>query len=164
MATIKQRITNCLWYDSEAEQAVDFYTSIFENSRTGLITRFGKAGYEFHKKQEGSIMTITFYLDGQEFMALNGGPDFKFNEAISLIINCETQEEIDHFWNSLSAGGKEGPCGWLTDKFGVSWQIVPCRWSEMISNPDKNKVNQLLEAMFKMAKPDIQIFERILHG
>ena len=116
MATINQRIINCLWFDSEAEEAAALYTSIFKNSAIGIITRYGKEGFEFHGKPEGSVMTITFRLDGQEFMGLNGGPKFKFSEAMSLVINCETQEEIDHYWYKLSEGGKESYCGWLTDK------------------------------------------------
>jgi len=164
MANITQRITNCLWFDSEAEEAAALYTSIFKNSRIGTITRFGKEGFEFHKKPEGSVMTVTFHLDGQEFMGLNGGPKFKFNEAMSLIINCEGQAEIDHYWYKLSEAGKEGPCGWLTDKFGVSWQVVAVEWTNMINNPDKEKVKRVTEALFKMKKPELAILERAFKG
>ena len=125
MANISQRITNCLWFDSEAEEAAAFYASIFPNSKVGAISRYGKEGFEFHKKPEGSVMTVSFSLDGQEFIALNGGPVYKFNEAMSLMINCGTQEEVDHYRNRLSEGGKESQGGWLKDKFGVSWQVIP---------------------------------------
>lgn len=164
MATIKQRITNCLWFDSEAEEAAALYTSIFKKSSTGAITRYGKEGFEFHKKPEGAVMTITFNLDGQEFLGLNGGPQFKFNEAMSLIINCENQAEIDHYWYKLTEGGQEGPCGWLTDKFGVSWQVVAVEWIEMLNSPDKEKVKRVTEALFNMKKPVIEILEKAFNG
>jgi predicted 3-demethylubiquinone-9 3-methyltransferase (glyoxalase superfamily) len=122
-----QRITPCLWFDDQAEEAVKFYTSVFRNSRVGNVTRYGTAGYDQHKRPPGSVMTVDFELDGQAFTALNGGPVFKFNEAISLQVNCETQEEIDYYWDKLSEGGDEEAqqCGWLKDKYGVSWQVVP---------------------------------------
>jgi predicted 3-demethylubiquinone-9 3-methyltransferase (glyoxalase superfamily) len=164
MANITQRITNCLWFDSEAEEAAIHYTSIFKNSRIGAKTHFGKEGFEFHKKPEGSVMTVSFFLDGQEFLGLNGGPLFKFNEAMSLIVNCETQEEIDHYWYKLSEGGNEGACGWLTDKFGLSWQIVPVNWIEMMKTVDKTRSGKLMEAVFQMKKFDLDILERIYIG
>jgi len=165
MATIHQRITNCLWFDSEAEEAAALYTTIFKNSSIGTITRYGKEGFEFHGKPEGSVMTVTFNLDGQDFMGLNGGPLFKFNESMSLIIHCETQEEIDHYWNKLTEnGGQESYCGWLKDKFGVSWQVVTVGWEEMINSPDKKKTSRVLEAMFKMRKPIIAEFERAFNA
>ena len=160
MATIKQRITNCLWFDSEAEDAAKLYTSIFKNSSIGAITRFGKEGFEFHRKPEGSVMTVSFYLDGQEFLGLNGGPRFQFNEAMSLIVNCENQAEIDHYWYKLSDGGKEGQCGWLTDKFGVSWQVVPVNWIEMMNNPDKKRTSKVMEKVFQMKKFQLDILEK----
>lgn len=163
MATINQRITNCLWFDSEAEEASAFYTSIFKNSSIGAITRFESEGFEFHGKPEGSVMTITFHLDGQEFMGLNGGPEFKFNEAMSLVVNCETQEEIDHYWYKLSEGGEEVQCEWLKDKFGVSWQIVPASWIEMILTPDKEKRKRVMNAVFKMKKFEIKTLEQVFN-
>ena len=120
-----QEMTICLWYDSEAEEAAKFYTSIFKDSEIGEISRFGKEGFEHHGKPEGTAMTVSFKLNKMNFIALNGGPMFKFNEAISVMIHCDTQDEIDHYWFSLTEGGEEGPCGWLKDKYGVSWQIVP---------------------------------------
>lgn len=164
MATISQRIVNCLWFDAEAEEAAAHYTTIFNNSSTGTITRFGKEGFEFHHKPAGSVMTITFYLDGQEFLALNGGPDFKFNEAMSLVIKCSTQEEIDHYWYKLSDGGEDGQCGWLKDKFGVSWQIVSTDWMDMMNNPDKEKTKRVMEAVFKMQKPELDVLRKAFNG
>lgn len=165
MSTIKQRIANCLWFDSQAEEAATFYTSIFQNSIIGVITRYTKEGFEFHGKPEGSVMTITFYLDGQEYVALNGGQQkFNFTEAMSLIIKCETQEEIDHYWYKLSEGGKEQRCGWLKDKFGISWQIVTTDWAEMMNNPDKEKVKRVTQEIFKMTKPEIVVLEKAFNG
>ena len=125
MTSINQRITNCLWFDSDAEEAVAFYTSIFPNSKIGAISRYGKEGFEFHQKPEGSVMTISFTLDGQQFLGLNGGPKYKFNEAMSLMIGCENQEEVDHYTNKLSEGGNLSYGGWLKDKYGVWWQVIP---------------------------------------
>ena len=164
MANIKQRITNCLWFDSEAEDAAKLYTSIFKNSSIGAITRFGKEGFEFHGKPEGSVMTVSFHLDGQEFMGLNGGPQFKFNEAMSLVVNCENQGEIDHYWYKLSEGGKEGQCGWLTDKFGVSWQVVPTTWIEMMNNPDKEKAKKAMAKVFQMKKFELDVIEKAFNS
>lgn len=149
-----QAITNCLWFDSEAEEAAVFYTSVFKNSKIGKTARYGKEGFEFHRKPEGSVMTIEFQLNGQNFLGLNGGPVFKFNESISFIVNCETQEEIDHYWNKLSEGGDPNSqqCGWLKDKFGVSWQIVPVQLAELMSGKNGQKVTQ---ALFKMKKLEI---------
>ena len=164
MATIAQRITNCLWFDAEAEEAALLYTSIFKHSSIGAITRFGKEGFEFHKKPEGSVMTISFSLDGQEFLGLNGGPNFKFNEAMSLIVNCEDQAEIDHYWYKLSAGGQEGQCGWLKDKFGVSWQVVPANWIEMMTHPDKARTKKVMEKVFQMKKFDLAIIDKAFNS
>ena len=160
MAIITQRITNCLWFDTEAAAAAQWYTSIFTNSSIGAITRFGKEGFEFHRKPEGSVMTVAFTLDGQEFLGLNGGPNFKFNEAMSLIVNCEDQAAIDHYWCKLSAGGQEGQCGWLKDKFGVSWQVVPADWMEMMHNPDTAKTKKLMAKVFQMKKFDLAVLQQ----
>lgn len=164
MATVDQKIMNCLWFDSEAEEAATFYTSIFSNSRIGQVSRYGKEGFEFHGKPEGSAMVVSFYLEGQEFLALNGGPLFKFNESISLIINCKNQEELDHFWNRLTEGGIEQPCGWLKDKFGLSWQVTSSDWKEMMSDPDKTKVARAMNALFTMKKPDIAVLRAAFNG
>ena len=137
-----QKITPYLWFDNEAEDAVKFYTTVFKDSSIGRITRYGKAGYEFHRKPEGTIMTIDFELQGQLFVALNGGPQYKFNEAISLSVSCESQEEVDYYWEKLGEGGdpKAQVCGWLKEKFGVSWQVVPAILNDMMSDayPEKS--------------------------
>ncbi len=151
------KITPNLWFDNEAEEAVRFYTSIFKDSKIGRISRYTKDGFEFHQKPEGSVMTIEFIIEGQEFVALNGGPIFKFNEAVSFIINCENQEEIDYYWDKLTEGGDEKAqvCGWLKDKFGVSWQVAPTVLNDMILDPDPAKVSRVLQVMFQMRKLDI---------
>jgi predicted 3-demethylubiquinone-9 3-methyltransferase (glyoxalase superfamily) len=146
-----QRISPCLWFDNQAEEAVNFYLSIFKNSRIKTITRFSAAG----PGPEGAVMVVSFELDGVEFVALNGGPVFQFNEAVSLAISCGTQAEVDHYWNKLSAGGSEGQCGWLKDKYGVSWQVVPIQLTELIGSSDGPRVKRMTEAMFKMKKLDI---------
>lgn len=159
-----QKITPNLWFDTQAEEAVNFYTSIFKNSRINRIIRYGKVRHETPGLTEGTVMTIDFELDGQEFVALNGGPYFKFNEAISFIVNCETQEEIDYYWNKLSEGGDEDAqaCGWLKDKFGVSWQIVPYDLSEMLSNGDTEKVDRVMNELLHMTKKlDINILREV---
>ena len=159
-----QRITPCLWFDDQAEQAVGFYTAIFKNSRIGTIARYGEAGHEIHGKPAGSVMTVAFELDGQTFTALNGGPDFTFNEAISLQINCETQKEVDYYWEKLSEGGDEKAqqCGWLKDKYGVSWQVVPKALIEMLTAPDYEKAQKAMAAMLRMKKIDIEELRRAL--
>lgn len=156
MAKIKKITTN-LWFDSAAEEAAKYYTSIFKNSGIDRVTRYPKAGQEIHGKQPGSVMTVEFNLDGQKFVALNGGPHFKFNESISFIVNCENQEEVDYFWEKLSKGGdpKAQQCGWLKDKFGLSWQVVPTALDELMSDPDQEKVEHVFEAMLKMKKLNI---------
>lgn len=161
MQTI-QRIIPCLWFDDQAEEAAKFYTGIFKNSKIGKIARYGEAGHEFHGKPPGSVMTVAFELDGQPFTALNGGPVFKFNEAISLQVNCKTQQEVDRFWEKLSEGGDEEAqqCGWLKDKFGVSWQIVPVVVSEMVGDPDTRKSQKAMAALLQMKKIDIAELER----
>src|SRR5512133_533688 len=151
-----QKITPCLWFDTEGEEAAQFYTSLFPNSRIVDVTRYGSAG----PRPEGSVMTVDFELDGQRFIALNGGPQFKFNEAISLEVDCENQEEVDKYWNALTDNGEEGPCGWLKDKYGVSWQIVPRMLIELISDPDQEKAQRVIAAMLKMQKIEIDELER----
>ena len=149
-----QTITPCLWFDNQAEQAANFYTSIFKNSKIGQISRYGKEGFEIHRKPAGTVMVISFQLDGQQFTALNGGPQFRFNEAISLQITCDTQEDIDYYWGKLSDGGEEGPCGWLKDKFGVSWQVVPSVLPKLLSEPGKSE--RVTKAFLQMKKFDIK--------
>jgi predicted 3-demethylubiquinone-9 3-methyltransferase (glyoxalase superfamily) len=151
-----QKITPCLWFDTEGEEAARFYTSVFPNSRIIDIARYGSAG----PRPEGTVMTVSFALDGQEFVALNGGPEFAFNEAISFQVSCETQEEVDAFWSKLSEGGEEGPCGWLKDKFGLSWQIVPTVLPELLGDPDREKSQRVMQAMLSMKKIEIDALER----
>jgi len=165
MTAVTQRITNCLWFDSDAEEAVKLYTSIFKNSSVGQIVRYGKQGFEFHGKPAGSVMTILFYLDGQELMALNGGPIFKFNEAMSMIINCETQEEIDYYWEKLTEnGGEESMCGWLKDKFGVSWQVTPVLFNELSADYESDAYKRMETAMYSMRKLDIKTLMDAYNG
>jgi predicted 3-demethylubiquinone-9 3-methyltransferase (glyoxalase superfamily) len=155
MATLT-RITPCLWFDTEGEKAANFYTNIFKNSRVLQVTRYGSAG----PRPEGTVMTVSFELDGQPFVALNGGPQFTFDEAISFQVSCESQDEVDEFWTRLSEGGEEGPCGWLKDKFGVSWQIVPTALHELIGDPDPARSQRAMEAMLGMKKLDIAELQR----
>ena len=163
---ITQKIISNLWFDSQAEDAAKYYTSIFKNSRILKITYFGKEGFEIHGRPEGSVMTIEFELEGQKFVGLNGGPLFKFNEAVSFIVNCETQEEVDYFWNQLSEGGdpRAQQCGWLKDKFGLSWQITPKRLMELMGDPDKEKAHRVANAMLKMHKIVIADLEKAYNG
>ena len=151
-----QKITPCLWFDTEGEEAATFYTSVFPNSRIVEVTRYGSAG----PRSEGTVMTVSFELDGQTFTALNGGPDFTFNEAISLEVSCKDQEEVDLFWNTLSEGGEEGPCGWLKDRYGVSWQIIPTALPKLLADPDREKSQRVMQAMLKMKKIEIDDLER----
>ncbi|MEW6324987.1 MAG: VOC family protein [Nitrospirota bacterium] len=154
-----QKITPCLWFDDNAEAAVKFYTSIFKNSKIGSVTRYGDAAAKVAGRPKGSVMTIRFQLDGQEFLALNGGPIFKFTEAVSLIVNCENQKEVDELWAALSAdGGQEVECGWLKDKFGLSWQIVPTAVSTMIEDPQKS--DKVMAALLKMTKLDLNALQQ----
>lgn len=148
---IKQRITPCLWFDGQAQEAANHYVSIFENSQITAVALYGEAG----PGPKGSVMIVGFELDGQAFTALNGGPLFKFTEAISMIVNCETQEEVDHYWNKLAEGGQTGQCGWLKDRFGVSWQIVPTALVEMVQDEDPAKSQRVMEVMLQMTKLDI---------
>jgi len=151
-----QKITPCLWFDNQAEEAVNFYTSIFKNSKIVNVARYGKAGAEVSGRPEGSVMTIIFQLESQEFMALNGGPVFTFSPAISFLRNCETQEEVDALWEKLSAGGEIQECGWLKDKYGVSWQIAPTILGEMLQDKDAEKSERVIKAMLRMKKIDIK--------
>ena len=165
MATM-QKITSNLWFDNQAEEAAKFYTSIFKNSKIGRITRYGKEGFEIHGMAEGSVMVVEFWIEEQQFMALNGGPHFKFNEAVSFIVNCNTQEEVDYYWERLSEGGDEKAqmCGWLKDKFGVSWQVVPTIMSEMLNNPDPKKSEPVMKVMLQMKKIDIGTLKQAFAG
>ena len=155
-----QKITPFLWFDNNAEEAVKFYVSIFKNSKIGIITRYGEAGAEVSGRPMGTVMTVTFQLEGQEFLALNGGPHFKFTEAISLVVNCKTQEEVDELWEKLSKGGEKGQCGWLKDKYGLSWQIVPIVLGEMLSDKDDRKSQRVMQAMLQMHKMDIKALKQ----
>lgn len=161
-----QRISPCLWFDNQAEEAAKFYTSVFKNSRIVKVSRYGEAGREVHGRPPGSVMVVAFELDGQPFVALNGGPAFKFNEAISFQIGCETQKEVDYFWEKLSEGGDKNAqqCGWLKDKYGLSWQVVPSVLPEMISDPDTKKSQRAFEAMLQMKKLDIDKLQRAYGG
>jgi predicted 3-demethylubiquinone-9 3-methyltransferase (glyoxalase superfamily) len=151
-----QKITPFLWFDTEGEDAARFYTSVFPNSKIGEIARYGSAG----PRPEGTVMTVSFELDGQRFVALNGGPEFTFSEAVSFLVNCDTQDEVDSYWSALSEGGEEGPCGWLKDKFGLSWQIVPNRLPELLADPDRARAQRVMEAMLKMKKIEVDELER----
>ncbi len=155
-----QTITPCLWFDDKAEEAAKFYVSIFKNSKVGNITRYGEAGAEVSGRPKGSVMTVTFEIEGQEFVALNGGPHFKFTEAISLMVKCETQKEIDEMWQKLSQGGEEGQCGWLKDKYGLSWQIVSPAWEEMLRDKDAKKSERVMKAILQMTKPNLETIKQ----
>ena len=165
MPIAEQKITPCLWFDSGAEDAAKFYCSIFENSKIEQVSRYVDAGQEIHGKKAGTVMVVAFQLEGQKFVALNGGPQFKFDEAISFQISCQTQEEVDYFWSKLTAqGGKEGPCGWLKDKFGLSWQVVPTSLIDMMLDKDASKVARATNAFLKMKKFDIEALKRAFDG
>src|ERR687886_1517124 len=151
-----QKITPFMWFDDNAEEAARFYTSIFKKSKIIDVTHYGESGAEASGRPKGTVMTVTFELEGQRFMALNGGPTFKFSPAISFLVSCETQQEVDVLWEKLSEGGEQVQCGWLKDKFGVSWQIVPNILAEMIHNRDANKSERVIKAMLQMKKLDIQ--------
>ena len=155
-----KRITPCLWFDGNAEEAANLYVSIFKNAKITEISRYGDAG----PLPKGTVLTVAFELDGQPFTTLNGGPQYKFTEAVSFQIYCDTQEEVDHYWDKLVAGGSEQPCGWLKDKFGLSWQVVPNRLIELIQSPDAAKSQRVMEAMFKMKKIDIAMIEAAARG
>ena len=149
-------ITPCLWFDTEGEEAANFYTSVFPNSRILDVSRFGEAG----PRPAGTVMTVSFELNGLKFVALNGGPEFTFNEAISFQVSCKDQEEVDAYWSKLSAGGEEGPCGWLKDRYGLSWQIVPTLLPKLLGDPDAEKSQRVMQAMLRMKKIEIADLER----
>lgn len=163
---LRQSITPCLWFDSQAEDAARFYTEIFSNSRVLSVSRFGEAGQEIHGRPPGSVMTVAFELNGQEFTALNGGPHFKFNEAISFQVYCDTQDELDYFWEWLSEGGDVDAqqCGWLKDRFGLSWQIVPSIVPELVKDPESEASQRAMEALLRMKKFDIEALKRAYEG
>jgi predicted 3-demethylubiquinone-9 3-methyltransferase (glyoxalase superfamily) len=157
---ISQKINPCLWFDQNAEEAANFYVSIFKNSSIKKINRYGKNA----PMPEGTALVVSFQLDGQTFQALNGGPMFKFSEAVSFVVNCETQQEIDEFWTKLSAGGQEQQCGWLKDKFGLSWQIVPARLGEMMESKDAARAGRVMQKLMKMRKLDLHVLEEAYNG
>jgi len=158
---VARKITTNLWFDTQAEEAVNFYLSVFKNSRTGRVTHYGKGGQEIHGMAEGTVMTLEFELEGEAFVALNGGPHYKFNEAISFIVNCENQQELDYYWEALAAGGDEKAqiSGWLKDKFGVSWQVVPTALFDMLQDKDTAKTSNMMAALMKMKKLDIRTLQ-----
>ena len=162
MQISRQRITPFLWFDNQAEEAVIFYISIFKNSRIVSVTHYGEEGADASGRPKGTVMTVAFQLDGQEFVALNGGPHFKFTEAISFVVDCDSQDEVDYYWENLSEGGDEKAqqCGWLKDKYGVSWQIVPTVLNELLSDPDPEKSGKAMAAMLKMKKIDIETLKQ----
>jgi predicted 3-demethylubiquinone-9 3-methyltransferase (glyoxalase superfamily) len=155
-----QKITPFLWFDDQAEEAAKFYTSIFKNSKVGKVSRYGKEGYEIHGKSAGTVMTVEFAINGQKIIALNGGPQFKFTEAISFSVDCKSQEEVDELWEKLTEGGEEGACGWLKDKFGLSWQINPAILGEMLRDKDPKKAGRVMAVMLKMKKIDIKALKK----
>lgn len=155
-----QKITPFLWFDGQAEEAMNFYTSIFKNSKVLNVSRYGEAG----PGPAGTVMAATFELDGVQFSVLNGGPEYKFTEAISFLVNCKDQKEVDELWAKLTEGGEEGPCGWLKDKFGVSWQIVPTALGEMLSDPDPARAGRVVEAMLKMKKIEVPVLQQAYDG
>ena len=155
-----QKIVPNLWFDTEAEEAAEYYTSIFDNSRVVYTSHYGEAG----PREAGMVLTVEFELEGQRFTAINGGPEFKFDEAISFLVNCEDQDEVDEKWARLSEGGQEGPCGWLKDRFGLSWQIVPKRMEEMLTDDDPDRANRVMTEMLKMSKIDLAALEKAYAG
>ena len=164
MSLVTHKIAPCLWFDSEAEQAANFYVSIFRNSKINLVSRYGNEGIEIHGREPGSVMTVAFELDGQPFVALNGGPIFTFDEAVSFQIYCSNQKEVDYFWQALAAGGEERPCGWLKDKFGLSWQVTPTRLLEMLTAGNAAKADRVMKSFLQMKKFDIAELERVYAG
>ena len=159
-----QKIAPCLWFDDQAEEAAKLYVATFKKAKLGPITYYGEAGAQVSGRPKGSVMTVAFEIDGQEFLALNGGPIFKFTEAVSLMVKCETQEEIDHMWEALSRGGEQGQCGWLKDKYGLSWQIVVPQWDEMLRDKDPARSERVMAAILSMTKPDLQCVQRAYEG
>jgi predicted 3-demethylubiquinone-9 3-methyltransferase (glyoxalase superfamily) len=164
MVAIRQKISPFLWFDSQAEEAANFYVSVFKNAHIKIISRYGEAGREVHGREPGSVMVVDFELEGQTFTALNGGPLFKFNESISFVVSCDDQAEIDHFWKALSDGGRESQCGWLKDKFGLSWQVVPSQLPELIRSGDAKTQNRVMAAVMAMKKFDIAALTRAYRG
>jgi predicted 3-demethylubiquinone-9 3-methyltransferase (glyoxalase superfamily) len=165
MSVVTQpKIAPCLWFDTQAQDAAEFYVSIFKNSRIKQVSRYGNAGRDVHGKEPGSVMIVQFEIDGQAFTALNGGPQFKFDEAVSFQVYCETQEEIDYFWSRLSAGGREGFCGWLKDKYGLSWQIVPAALPQLMTDADGAAADRVMNAVLKMKKFDLAALQRAVTG
>jgi predicted 3-demethylubiquinone-9 3-methyltransferase (glyoxalase superfamily) len=160
MELTAKKITPCLWFDTQAEEAAKFYASVFKNSKIGKISRYGKEGFEVHGKKAGTVMTVEFEIEGQKFLALNGGPHFKFNEAVSFQVPCETQEEIDYFWSTLAKDGEEGRCGWLKDKFGLSWQVFPRALPEMLTDGNSETAQRVMRSMLQMRKIDIAALKR----
>ena len=160
MELTARKITPCLWFDTQAEEAAKFYASVFKTSKIGKLSRYGKDGFEVHGKKAGTVMTVEFEIEGQKFLALNGGPHFKFNEAVSFQVPCETQEEIDHFWSTLAKDGEEGPCGWLKDKFGLSWQVIPKALPEMLMDGNSETAQRVMRSMLQMRKIDIAALKR----
>jgi len=161
-----QKITPCLWFDDQAEEAANFYTSIFKKTKIGNISRYGKEGYKIHGREAGTVLTVDFEIEGQRFTGLNGGPLFKFNEAISFVVQCKTQKEVDYYWEKLSEGGDEKAqqCGWLKDKYGVSWQIVPDVLDEMLQDKDQNKSERVMKSFLQMKKIDIEELKMAYKG
>jgi predicted 3-demethylubiquinone-9 3-methyltransferase (glyoxalase superfamily) len=160
MELTAKKITPCLWFDTQAEEAAKFYASVFKNSKIGKISRYGKEGFEVHGKKAGTVMTVEFELEGQKFLALNGGPHSKFNEAVSFQVPCETQEEIDFFWSTLAKDGEEGRCGWLKDKFGLSWQLFPRALPEMLGDGNSETAQRVMRSMLQMRKIDLAALRR----
>jgi predicted 3-demethylubiquinone-9 3-methyltransferase (glyoxalase superfamily) len=164
--SITNKITSCLWFDTQATEAANFYCSVFKNSRIIRTAHYGKAGHEIHKMPEGAVLTVEFELNGNRFLALNGGPIFKFNEAVSFVIDCDTQEEIDYYWEKLTEGGDKNAqqCGWLKDKYGLSWQVVPVKLAEYMSDKDREKVDHVMTVMLQMKKIDLKALEQAYEG
>ncbi len=160
MASLPQKVTPCLWFYTQAEEAANFYISVFANSRIKQISRYGNAGQDVHGKQAGSVMMVAFELEGQTFTALNVGPQFKLSQAISFQVMCDSQDEIDHFWEKLSDGGQEGPCGWLKDKYGLSWQVVPSALPQLISQSSGDARDRIMSAVMKMKKFDLEALKQ----
>ena len=157
-------IAACLWFDTQAEEAAKFYCSVFKNAKITAISRYPEAGQDIHRKPPGSVMVVAFEIDGMPFTALNGGPNFKFDEAVSFQVLCETQADIDYYWDKLTEGGQEGPCGWLKDKFGLSWQVVPAAIPKMMADPDAKKSARVMNAFMTMKKLDLAAIERAYAG
>jgi predicted 3-demethylubiquinone-9 3-methyltransferase (glyoxalase superfamily) len=164
MAIAGKRLTPCLWFDTQAEEAAKFYCSVFKNSKITEVSHYPEAGQDAHGKPAGSVMVAAFDLDGQPFTALNAGPQFKFDEAVSFQVACESQAEIDYYWSKLTEGGQEGPCGWLKDKFGLSWQVFPSAALKMLADPDRAKAARVMNAFMKMKKFDLAAIERAYAG